>query len=300
MKTAAQICDACWQRPTRDTRLLCDQCTWRLGRELDALPVLVDELDTTLTRQARIGGNRGGRRGTRPTDPVAKIDAELHAWNSRLPVLQLRDSIGPALTRIARDVVGGNPPADPSWLDVTAQLLQQHLDTIARHPDAAAIWRELTGLADQARHAIDRPADRLYAGICGATVESTEEPGDGLARGGVGHWRCTEPLYADPRYGDVTCPECGTRWDVDQRRQQMLRDLDDRLVTAAEASRLAAYLGELHVGHDRFRNLITQWRRRGRIATHDHADDGTPRYLFGEVIALLARHQADMEAKRGA
>ena len=294
------VCDACWQRPTRDTRLLCDQCAWRLGREVNALPVLVDELDTTLTRQARIGGNRGGRRGTRTTDPVDKIAGELGTWEARNPVLQLRDSIGPTLTRIARDVVGGNPPSDPSWLAVTAQLLEQHVDTIARHPDAAAIYAEVTELADQARHAIDRPADRLYAGICGATVESTEEPGDGLARGGVGHWRCTEALYAQPGWEGITCSECGSWYAVTERRQQMLRDLDDRLVTAAEAATLAGYLGELAVDRTRFRNLITQWRRRGRIAPHDTAVDGSPRYKFGEVIALLARHQADTEARRGA
>lgn len=283
-----RICDSCLTRPTRDTRTLCDQCAWELRRDLDQLPDLLDELDTTIGQQARISRGRGNpRRGM--------VTYNLHAAD-------IRDQAHALLHQWTVTIHGGNPatwPA-PEWLDPMCRLLAATVDGIAHRDDAARIHRDITDLTRRITRAIDRPADRIYAGTCGALVQPDPDtqPGDGTARGATGHWRCDQPLYARPGAGLVTCQTCGAHHDVRRRRDHMLNQLDDMLLPAAQIAGLVAYLGDLGTGRNQVRKLINQWHHRGRIASHGATRTGQPKFVFGEVLDLLTAWQAEREQRR--
>ena len=58
--TGEALCQGCY-RPTGDGALACRSCEAALVQLLTEAPVLLAELDVTITRQDRIGGAGGGK-----------------------------------------------------------------------------------------------------------------------------------------------------------------------------------------------------------------------------------------------
>lgn len=260
MTVTGRTCDACHTRPVRNTRTLCDRCALELAQDIEALPDLIDELETTFTRQANITRNHG--KTTTHADVIYDLRiaalrdraiATLHHW-----AVTIGD--GQAITRV--------PIVD--WIESAAQQLAGAINDIVRRDDAHKMHHQITELARDICHAIDRPADRIYAGTC-----------------------CDRPLYAKSGTPTATCRKCGIHHDVGDRRATMLAALDDMLLPAADIAGLVTYLGDLAIGRERTRKLINQWHARGRLAAHGHTTTGAPRFAFGETLALLARRQAD-------
>lgn len=278
MSTCATSCG----RPTRDTLMLCDQCVWEIRQALDpdaahpdrSIPAMLDDLATTLTRQARITQRNGKSKSAvhpvpfhiRASDIAAHARAVLVGW--------------------VRVLAGDNPELYPrdSLRAMTAWLLKR-LDAIAMHEAAAEIHAEITDTAARIRYVIDRPADRLYAGTCGTAFAEQHH--------------CDEPLYAHPGSPVVRCADCGTVHDVAKRREAMLKRLDDRLVTAAEFAGLATYLiQDMGRSREQTRKLVNQWHKRGLLERKNHAGD--PLFRFADAIAVLARDQARRDQERQA
>ena len=273
-------CPACLTRTTRDTHTLCDQCAWQVRRDLDDLPALAKEINTTLTKQARFDNGKSRPGKNRPLDLARDEDVDrfLRSWETRTQLIRLRDSI---------------PRTIRKWMEATNSRRHELAHRISLHEKAAEAYAEITGLAASIRKAIDRPPDLVFAGKCGTIVETDGEPGDGTARGGVGHWRCDKSLYAEPGRPTVRCTRCGATHDVADRRAQLLTELDNQLCTAAEIAKLVVHLGDLGVSRQQTRKLINKWNQRGRLPSY-----GThpPRFRFGDVLALLARHRAKDKA----
>lgn len=258
---------------TRTTqRALCEQCLWEVKQALDidqelSIPALLDDLATTLTRQARITQRNGGKSAETPTP--------FHIRAS-----DIADHARAVLVGWVKVLASDDPERYPTdTLEAMAAWLLGRLDDIARHEAADDMHAEITDTAARIRYVIDRPADRLYAGTCGTSFAEQHI--------------CAEPLYAHPGAAVVRCIDCGTVHDVATRREGMLQRLDDRLVTAAEFARLATYLiADIGRSREQTRKMVNLWHHRGLLERHSDDREGNPLFLFGEAKLLLARDQA--------
>lgn len=238
-------------RPAHPDRTLCVHCTWLLGRDLGDVPTLVRELDTTRARQTTHTTTGSGARSAviplpydpRAGDAATALHATLTHWAA-------------ALHHPAHD-----PP--PARTGPLARWLTRHTTTLLRHDNAHLAAAQIRDTVAAAWRAIDRPAERQYAGAC----------------------TCGVHLYAHPGRPHVTCRGCGTTHDADLARTRMQDHLDGTLMTGAEIAHLAAYFG--HADRERVRNLLKVWGNRGVITPRGHTKNGHPLYPFGDTLRLV-------------
>ncbi|GJF06704.1 hypothetical protein [Pseudonocardia sp. D17] len=256
--TAATTCPGC-HRPVADGAL-CRGCTTALRDDLAEVAGLSGELDTWRAKLDRIGSRapRGGQNIPLGYRPAA---------------VEVADVLHMTLAGWARDVAEhtGDPdiPTDPH-APALASWLADRLEA-ARHLTFAGVLADEVGYAVRtARRAIDRPADRTYAGPC-----DVELP-DGA--------RCDADLYAFPGADHVVCRACGARYLMAERRAWLLDGVREHLATAAEIS---AGVGELY-GQPINRRTITTWHHRNRLPERGRTAQGYPLYRIGDVLDLAA------------
>lgn len=257
--------------PTGDGTTLCPRCTTRLAADLDQVTWLERELTTVLARQAVYGDRAGGRSAEHPLpyDPRASEAA----WVLRDTLTNVARALGPQppanRPESAADATKPSGWADPLGTGVSAariaRSLAQRLDTIRRHPEAYLLADEVHAAVTQARRVIDRPPDRWYAGRC----------------------PCETDLYAKAGTNTVTCPGCGTTYDVAARRAELLAAAHDRLATATETSRLLKALGL-----DVSASSIRGYAHRGRLTPRGRNHENDPLYRVGDVIDLAIERKA--------
>lgn len=255
------------------TQRICRIHREQLVRDLAELVDLFAELATTLARLGVIGRNSARTSGSPlPYDPRASAAAD----RLRGTVLVWAQAINDNGHTLDLD----DGPAAAQWLNA-------HRTRLLDHPQVEVACEQLAAAIARARAVTDRPPDKVYAGVCGAVIapDPDLEPGDGLARGGVGHYRCDNVLYAWPGTPTVRCRDCGTRHDVNMRRDLMLREIDQMLFTSGDIARLASYFTGLATA--RSAKLIDSWERRNRIQPLAHTRDGQALYRFGEILAKL-------------
>lgn len=284
----AALCDTCGRET--DARL-CGPCTAGLARGLRTVPELLVDLDLTLARADKIGS--AGRGGETPVpwkehvpDAVWVLGNVITVW-----IRETAESRGltlvlpPRPARPARAIPPGaradregRPAMDTELPDraldtirVGAQWLVEHLVELRHLDDADQAHDELTDALRNARHAVDRPAARIFVGPCD---------------------ECGEDLYGVPHRARATCAGCGAVYeDMVVRWEGALRKLRGYPATA---STIAAMAGELY-GVMIDRKLINQWASRGDIRPVDQVkvtEDGqraVPRFRFGDVLDRAAR-----------
>lgn len=253
---AATGCPACC-RPTADNAL-CPSCTLQLARDLAQVPELAEELETTRTKQDRIGNPtdpRGGSHvplGYRPT--AAEVGAVLHqtlaVW-----ARELAAATGAPLA----DGPAEHPVMLAAWLAENCEAAR-HLSLAGQLADEVSYAVRVT------RRAIDRPVDRVYVGPCD---------------------ECSADLYALPHANTVECRECAATYGVVDRRAWLLASLREHLATAAE---IAAGMGELY-GQAVNRKTINVWHHRGRLVEHACTRTGWPLFRIGDVLDLASGQQ---------
>lgn len=262
--------DCACGRPIQDTALICSPCSQDLAKALGDVPFLAEQLDIRLTRQARIGS--GGKSAERalPYDPYASvIAAELHnALSTWVRVLAGTDG-DPLLGSVCAAICGHgtcgrirrqSPPAD-TLVSLSAWLLGRVGD-LAHHEAAEEAKAGICDATDRAERAIDRIADRWYAGPCD---------------------NCECDLYAKPSAGWVICP-CGAQYDVTARRTWLLAAAEDILASAALIARALPPLG-----HEVKVDRIYKWAERGNIVAKSVDLRGRPLYRIGDVLDVLGR-----------
>ncbi|MFF4779423.1 hypothetical protein ACFY05_42070 [Microtetraspora fusca] len=287
--TVDVLCGTGCGRPVTDNATVCCSCGAELHQELVELvhdDGLADELDAALARQASLG-TAGGRSSETPL-PYGEAAAEATSVlrNTLTGWVRILDDdgrlIGPSCPPagaknerpacahpscqliIVRAFPDDTLPAMASWLAA-------RIDAIRHHPAGAEAVDELLAAVRQARQAIDRPADRVYCGPCGAKQD------DGS--------RCMIDLYARPDTGVVQC-RCGAVWDVWLRRDWLLAEVEDVLGTATEIARAVTGLG-----HEVTPERIWQWAHRGRLIVRGAVRRGArelPVYRVGDVLDLVA------------
>ena len=134
--------------------------------------------------------------------------------------------------------------------------------TIAAEDWAGVLLDELIDAEKRLYRAVDRPAERWYAGRCGHVEEAV--PHDGTVCGCACHHGagilcdvpggcglefaaepaavCTAELWADDR-PVVRCDTCGSTYEVQARRDSLLAEARDRTASVRVLARVVTTLG---------------------------------------------------------
>lgn len=223
--------------------LLCHSCTTATERDLGDVAAIVAELDVSLSKMARIGTpSKGGlARERMPYNQGASIAAgalenTLTTWVRDLTTDQWRPGIGHNASTAA-----------------AAHMLML-IPEIRRHPAVDELVDQVADAVRQARHAVDRPADRQFVGPCLAETPDDEDR----------QVTCLEDLYARHGASEVTCKVCGTEHPVAERRAWLLEQARDRLFTVQEAAQMMGDVGRIRVTEASIRGYL----HRQRIAYH--------------------------------
>lgn len=244
---AAPQCD----RPSHNG-FICITCRDILRRDLDAVPVLCEDLQVTIAKQDRLGDTDG-----RSTDE--------HPLPLRLGPMEARRDLTATLWAWATHIAGRRnipaPECEPMRL---ASFLRVFMGDIEDDEQAGDIADEIGYAVIMAQRTVDKPLQHVYAGPCD---------------------ECGVDLYAHPRASDVSCRNCARDYDIDSRRKWMLKQAEDQLLTATEMSRALPGLLQQQLTAAMIRGLA----HRGRLAAHPphHSRPRDPLYRVGDVIELL-------------
>lgn len=237
-------------RPVKDATV-CGSCTDDLAKALGDVSALADELEVTLTRQARLGGGDGGRKN-------AETPLVFHYAASETSYV-LRNTLVGWVRELSTDGLGiacGDTVAD------MARWLLARVSTLAQHAAGGEAVEEICSAVRDVERVIDRSPERWYAGPCD----------------------CGMHLYVRPGVQTFTCRDCGERYDVAQRREWLLDAAEDTLGHAALVSQALTALA-----HPVTPERIRKWAERGQIVAHSVDAHGRALYQVGEVIELLTR-----------
>lgn len=250
-------------RPAGDT-FLCETC-WRLiERDLGDVAALVEELETTISRQAKTGQcvDVGSRAAEKPL--------LFHQAASGI-----RDDLRTVLVawvRILWETNGsGRFDCDDSLIGLSRWLMR-HPTWCRLHPAADELCDEITDAIRRCWQVIDRAPDRMYAGPCSAVIDGVE---------------CTEQLYANPNKATVHCRTCSSVWWLWDRRQWLLEAIEDEQLTATEISQaLPSWLDRPVTPA-----MIRGWVHRGRLTAVNQRWIGPRKaaavYRVGDVLSVL-------------
>ena len=242
---AVEWCD----RPVGDG-YVCQRCADRLSVALGDIPALWDELDTVLTKQARYAAAEF-RRGEQalPFNPTA---SEL-GWVLRNTLSTWCRLIAEERGRVLPD--SDTPAAVAGWL-------LHHTTWLRHHRAGHEAVEEITSVVGKIRQAVDRPAERIYAGPCKD---------------------CNGDMYGKPGAAMVECRPCGLEYDVAEMVAWMHSELRGKLVTAREATVLLGRMG-LPVQQ----KTIDKWFERKRLVDHGSNAEEKRLYLFDDLVELAA------------
>lgn len=238
--------------PHAEGTFICKICVQQLSRDLGDIPALIDDLNTTMTRQDKLGSS-GGRRGGETALPWKEPAAEA-LW-----VL-----VQTVMTWV-REMQDPDAAPFPDAPIAAARWLLVHVREVTVHKDAGQVVDEIAAAVARAYEVIDRPPDLLLAGQCGA---------DG----------CEEYLYAGVSARTTTCRACGAEHSVAERRAWMMQYASELNLTPVMALAWVALL----MGKSIPRGTWDSWTARGRIEANAHDHTGAALYRFGDVRDLAA------------
>lgn len=257
---------------------LCTRCVHELADKLSAVAIaaresasLLDELNTVLSRTARMSTGKGAKRTKGTEQPLVVDMRAAHAYE-QLEALVRRAFL--MCGAVSAQHVRGHTRW-PSGSRAQAVVAVAHITGVVQHPECVELLHELRASVDEVTRIIDRPPDQWYAGQCSAATE----------RGA-----CTTDLYAREGQAIVRCPACKTEHDVAQRRAVLLRAVEDVLATATEIAR-AVHLLPAPIT----RSVIYSYAHRRRIVARGTNSRGEPLYRVGDVLDLV-RDQAKRRA----
>jgi hypothetical protein len=226
-------CTACDNETHRPH--LCDPCRTRLEYTLAEVDATLEDLTTTLTRQAKTAPAGGGRGSGEKPLPYHVGASE--AGNSLR--LILKDWCGYTLENLADQGIRAQPPM-PATAQRLASFLLVHAAWLADQPEAGDALREIRAALNECRRVTDAAPEMLTLGECGNDTEGVV---------------CTEPLRAVKGSVTTTCRTCGAQWPVQERREWMMGQAVHVEVTAMEATRVLP----IEV------RRITDWVARGHL-----------------------------------
>lgn len=302
--TETTTCDHC-QTPTAGARL-CERCNHTLAVCLANVAAYYDDLPTISAKQARYGSQIATRGSVGKEVP---LPADGRFLEVRGTGTQVRYDTWATVVAWARVVMEDQPEIPgPTchaclhlscatirrrrWPRNTIRSMVAYFDRqwryLARCEWVAAFLDEMLDCENRMRRLIDRPADRWYAGKCSATLP---EIGD----------LCPTELYAEAGKRSVTCRSCGAEHDVGKRRDFLLREAKDYLVTATEAAGALLSWTDYDGSETKLVDRIRKWRDRDQLEVADVTSlNGRDRHLYrlGDIQALLVESAQDTQRRR--
>lgn len=247
-----------------DEFFLCMGCWGEVERDLGDVAALAEELETTITRQAKTTSGVG------VTSRSAETPLMFHQAAS-----EVQDDLRSVLVAWVRDLweTNGADQLDAEdTLEGLSRWLLRHPTWIRTHPAGEELHDEITDAIKRCWQVIDRAPDRVYLGTCTAVYEGVH---------------CTEELYGHHDRQTARCRTCGTEWDMTFRREWLLDQIADRHLTAAEMSQaLPSWLDQPLTPAQ-----IRGWAHRGRIRQCGQRAVGprkaVPLYRVGDVLGVL-------------
>lgn len=286
--------------------ILCDDCCKTLAVALANVSAYWADLETVQTKTVRYGST-GATKGSPGKESPLPIDARFAT--AEAGGTQVKWDVWSTVVTWCRAVMEDQPeltgPVCVTCLHVSCAAIRRrrwprntvrsmlaYLDRqfrwIVREPWAPEFLDSMLDCERRLRRLIDRPADRWYAGKCSIADE---------------HGTCTAELYAIAGAETVTCPACAFEHRVAYRREVLLREAEDYLVTATEAAHALASWTEYDGTRDSLRDRIQKWRDRDQLTERGHVEQGgkdRPLYRLGDVVTLLTRASRDEKRERSA
>lgn len=248
-------------RPTRDAAYFCDDCGDLLARALGEVPWLDEQLEVTVTRSSGIDYRTlGGAKATEAPSPVHWAASEARGHLKALLVSWV--------LFCSEESVRSSDPADglpADNLPALSRWMLWRVDGLALHDIGIEAVGEISEAIQTCHRLIDRHPERQYLGSCDVCNSGR--------------------IYARPGSNSAKCDACDSSVDAGERRANLLKQLDDRLCTAAEIARLSTYLG-LKADREQVRKRINTWHKREKIESHAAFSD-EPAFRFGEVYGRL-------------
>lgn len=297
---------------------ICHDCQTTFRYAIANVGAYWTELGTIARKQARYGTNGATKGSIGKTQPLpvdmrfvsGRPDAA-HRGASIAPGTQLRWDAWNTVAAWCRTVMENQPQTNGPihtgpCLDVSCaairrrrwprntvpsmvNYLARQFGWLVREQWAPAMLDEFLDLERRLVRMIDRPADRWYAGKCSVADDNGE---------------CVAELYATVDRGWIDCPGCGIRHDVGERREVLLREAQDILVTATEAAGALLAWTEYDGSEAKLVDRIRKWRDRERLSTRGTIEIGgkdRTLYRLGDVQALMIEAaQQDQQRRIGA
>jgi len=276
-------------RPTTGA-WLCDRCKTTLAIAIANIAAYYTDLETVQTKRTRYGTQGATKGGIGKAQPLP-IDTRFADTTGR--GTQVRWDAWNTLVAWCRTVMEDQPQiagavcqltADTGCLHVSCATIRRrrwpanNVPAMCRYLDRQFRWivlerwapdilDQLTNLENRLAKLIDRPADKWYAGKCSVPDEEGAD--------------CPTELYAQVDRGWIDCPTCGIRHDVAERRDALLREAKDYLVTATEAAGALIAWTDYDGSEDKLVDRIRKWRDRRQITSHGHVEQyGKNRDLY--------------------
>lgn len=302
-------------RPTAGA-WLCDDCTltfrWALAN-VSAYYVDLETVEVKAARYGSVGATKGsiGKAQPLPVD-LRFVDAKPigpgHRASATLaPGSQLKWDTWNTTVAWCRTVMEDQPelhgPACTDCLHLTCNAIRRRrwprktlpsmINYLARQfrlvlseEWAPVMFDEFRDLERRLGRMINRPPDRWYAGKCSA-VDA--------------HGQCTVDLYATADRGVITCPGCETRHDVGERREILLAEAKDYLVTATEAAGALIAWTDYDGSENKMVDRIRKWRDREKLEVREVTSLlGRDRHLYrlGDIQELMVQHAQREQGRR--
>lgn len=216
---------------------VCVTETERARQQLAEIAELTEAARAVMYRQTSTGDSGHARPGPR--------DLLDYGAGARL------DAVQTALTgwvrAVREDAKVKSAPREGDLIAACADWLADHVEVIRHLEIADEILREI--------------------GDCWHTMRSVVERGREPDKV-VGACNCQRILYAKAGRAAVKCPECDAVWDVTEARDELRGRLNGKLVTAAEAAHLGAYLDTDRTSQQ-VRKLVNKWAERDQLEPRD-------------------------------
>jgi hypothetical protein len=247
--------------------VICPRCERQTVLRLHDIPGLLRELETALSRQTtRIEASFGS---SCPPGCEHRLDDPGCAAGVRL-------ELNPAAGQVASDLLGGisgvacrladeiTTVNGPRVRSVTLLLsspagqaaLLAGARGLAARPWSDDLARRLLDVTRAAWRVIDLPPDQAFVGWCPIP--------------------CRAALYARPGHEICVCRRCGSRWDVERSRAQLLERIADQELTAVQIERALGIPA----------STVRWWKKEGKLLPSSMNAAGQPLYLVGDVRRL--------------
>lgn len=283
-----------------DTAYLCGDCTAHLRSDLESIldrtepptqaglahrviPGLAEDLTVAITKQSRFTQMPGSGRPTkRQTDEHRTVLAE-QPLAFGYAASEARTVLTSTLAYWTAAIAEQRGLSHPAYtLTHMATFLATQVQWIRNQPAGNEAHDELTTAIRNARRAVDRPQDRVYAGPC--SLE--EDDGQATYRrllsliGREIDPRCDGHLYAREGSTIATCDTCARDMPLNDARDPLLARIDNMHLTATE---IVTALGGL--GQKINANTLRTWAHRGLLTNHAPTGE-RPRYRVADVRRL--------------